>query len=73
MNALVLSRWFTSPASSKEGQSAIACDRIPCLSGVFGPVLEAKPGDQAAKYPIAGKLTANQVRLGGLMGVVLRG
>jgi hypothetical protein len=73
MSTVVLSRWFTSPASSKEGQSAIAYDRIQCLNGVFGPVPEVEPGDQSPKYPVAGKLAADRVRLAGLMGVVLRG
>jgi hypothetical protein len=73
MNALVLSRWFTGSASSKEGQSAIAYNRVQCLNGVFGPVPEAKPGDQSPNYPAAHKLAADQVRLAGLMAVVLRG
>jgi len=73
MNALVLSRWFTGPASSKEGQSAIAYDRIQSLNGIFGPLPETKPEDQSPHYPLADKLAADQVRLAGLMGVVLRG
>jgi hypothetical protein len=73
MNAVVLSRWFTGSASSTEGQSAIAYDRIQCLSGVFRPVPEAQPGDQSPHYPVAGKLAADQVRLAGLMAVILRG
>jgi hypothetical protein len=73
MNAVVLTRWFTSPAFSKEGQSAIAYDRIHCLSDVFQPVPEAQPGDQSPKYPVAGKLATDQVRLAGLLAVVLRG
>jgi hypothetical protein len=74
MNAVVLSRWFTGSASSKEGQSAIAYARIQCLSGVFGPVPEAKPGDQSwPHHPVAHKPAADQVRLASLMAVVLRG
>jgi hypothetical protein len=73
MNAVVLSRWFTDPASSKEGQSAITCDRIQSLSGVFGPIPEAEPGDQSPHYPVAGKLATDQGRLAGLMAVILRG
>jgi hypothetical protein len=72
MNAVVLSRWLTGSASSKEAQSAIADDRIQCLSGVFGPVPEAQLGDQSPHYPVAGKLAADQVRLASLMTVVLR-
>ena len=73
MNAVVLSRWFTGSASAKEGQSAIAYDRIQCLSGVFGPVSEAQTGDRSPKHSVAGKLAADQVRLASLMAVVLRG
>jgi hypothetical protein len=73
MNALVLSRWFTGSASSREGQSAIAYDRIQSLSGVFGPVPEPQPTDQSMKYAIAGKPAVDQIRLASSMAVVLRG
>lgn len=72
MNAVTLSRWFTGSASSKEGQSAIANDRIRCLNGVFGPLPEERPGDQSPHYPVADKLAADQVRLASLMAVGLR-
>jgi hypothetical protein len=72
MNALVLSRWFTGSAPSKELQSAIAYDRIQCLSGVFGPLPQSQPGAQSLKYSVAGEAAVDQVRLAGLIAVVLR-
>jgi len=72
MNAVTVSRWFAGSASLKERPSAIANDAIRRLDTVFGPISEAQPSDRSPHNLVADKLSANQVRLSGLMAVVLR-
>ncbi|MFY9988244.1 MAG: hypothetical protein WAK31_26050 [Chthoniobacterales bacterium] len=71
MNAAILSRWFTGPASPKEHRSAIANHAIRRLNTRFVPISDAQPGERPHN-PVADKLSANQVRLAALMAVVLR-
>jgi hypothetical protein len=72
MNAVTLSRWFTGSPSPKELRSAIANDPIQHLNAVFGPLPAVQPGDPSPHYQVADRLSANQVRLAGMMAIVLR-
>jgi hypothetical protein len=70
IKAVIRSRSLTGSVS-KERQSAIANDPTRCLKGVFGSMLEGQPADRSRRSPVADKLAANQVRLAGLIAVVL--
>jgi hypothetical protein len=72
MNAVILSRLLIQSAPSKERRSTIDNDPIPRLNGVFGPISEAKSGDQLLQHSVADKRGADQVRIATLMAIVLR-
>ena len=72
MNAAVLSREFTRPASSKERGFAIANHPIPELETVFGPIPEEQPGNPPSQYLTGDELAKNQLRLASFIGTLLR-
>ena len=72
MNAAVLSRQFTCPASSKERGFAIANHPIQDLETVFGPIPEEQPGTLSSHYLTGDELARNQIRLASFMGTLLR-
>jgi hypothetical protein len=72
MDAVIFSRRFTESASSRERRSAIANDPVRRLDAVFGPIPEEQSSNRSPHCSIADKLATQQVRLAGLMAVVLR-
>jgi hypothetical protein len=72
MNAVVVSRQFTRPASLKERGFAIANHPIPELESVFGPIPEEQPGSPSAHYLTGDALSRNQIRLASSIGTLLR-
>ncbi|HEX6562816.1 MAG TPA: hypothetical protein VF020_00965 [Chthoniobacterales bacterium] len=70
MNAAVLNREFTRPASSRERGFAIANHPIPELESVFGPIRE--PDNPSPRYVTGDELTKNQIRLASFIGTLLR-
>lgn len=72
MNAAVLSREFTRPASSKERGFAIVNRPIQDLETVFGPIPEEQPGTLSSHYLIGDELARNQIRLATFTGALLR-
>ena len=73
MNAAVLSREFTRPASAKERGFAIANHSIQDLETVFGPIPEKPPGPLSSRYLTGDELAWNQIRVASFMGTILRG
>ena len=72
MNAVVVSRQFTRPASFKERGFAIANHPIPELESVFGPIPEEQPGNSSAHYLTGNELAKNQLRRASFIGTLLR-
>jgi hypothetical protein len=72
MNAAVLSREFTCPASSKERKFAIANHPIRDLATVFGPIPEERPTNPSFPYLTGDELARNQIRLASFIGTLLR-
>jgi hypothetical protein len=72
MNAAVLSREFTRPASFKERGFAIANHPIPELESVFGPIPEEQPASLSPRYVTGDELAKNQIRLASFIGTLLR-
>jgi hypothetical protein len=72
MNAAVLSREFTRPASSKERGFAIANRPIRDLETVFRPIPEEHPGYRSAHYLNGDELARNQIRVASFVGTLFR-
>jgi hypothetical protein len=72
MNAAVLSREFTRPASSKERGYAIANHRIQGLETVFRPIPEEPAAGPSAHHLTGDELTRNQIRVASFIGTMLR-
>ena len=72
MNAAVLSREFTRPASSRKRGFAIANHPIPELESVFGPIPEEQPASPSPRYVTGDELAKNQIRVARFIGTLLR-
>ena len=72
MNAAVLSREFTRPASSRGRGFAIANHPIPELESVFGSLPEEQPASRSPRYVTGDELANNQIRLASFTGTLLR-